>query len=115
MQDGRELPGQVDGISDAGVHALPADGAVDVRGVAEEEGATLLEVVRDAVVHMVRREPVHVIDLDAEPLDRSLADVVPGEPPGCVSASARTVPIRRARPAPCIGKSGEKVGFVEAT
>jgi hypothetical protein len=41
-----ELPGEVDGVSDAGVHALPADGAVDMGGVAEEEGAAFAEIGR---------------------------------------------------------------------
>src|SRR2546429_1737023 len=34
----RQFPGEVDGVADAGVHPLPADGAVDVRSVAEEKG-----------------------------------------------------------------------------
>ena len=41
VQDVGEFPGEVDGVADAGVHALAADGAVDVGGVAEEEHAAL--------------------------------------------------------------------------
>ena len=43
VQHRGELPGEVHGVADAGVHPLAADGAVDVRGVAEQEGAALAE------------------------------------------------------------------------
>ena len=70
VQHGGELPGEVHGVADAGVHALAADRAVDVRGVAEQEGAALAEVLRHAVVHAVGREPVHLLDLDLQVRDR---------------------------------------------
>ena len=77
MQDGGELPGQVHRVADAGVHALSADRTVDVRGVAEQERAALAEMIGDAMVHAVGREPVHALDVDAHPLDHALAHVVP--------------------------------------
>jgi hypothetical protein len=49
-----ELPGEVDGVSDAGVHALLADGAVDMGGVAEEEGAAFAEMLRHPVMDVIR-------------------------------------------------------------
>src|SRR5207253_9367605 len=75
----RQFPGEVDGVADAGVHPLAADGAVDVRSVAEEKGAALSEARRDAMVHVVRREPVHAPDIDAQPLQEALAHLVPTE------------------------------------
>ena len=63
-----ELPAEVHGVADARVHPLPADGTVDVRRIAEEEGASPPEPRRDAMVHLVRREPVHAAHLDAQPL-----------------------------------------------
>src|SRR6266478_860747 len=54
-------------------------GAVDVRGVAEEKDAPLLEARRDAVVHVVGREPVHAADIDAQPLQEVRAHVLPAQ------------------------------------
>ena len=64
-QHGRQLPRQVHGVADAGVHPLAADGAVDVRRIAEQERAAAAEMIGDAMVHAVGREPVHAVDLDA--------------------------------------------------
>jgi len=75
-----ELPRQVDRIADAGVHPLAADRAVNVRGVAGEECAALPEVGDDAMVDVIRGEPVDALDVDAEMREHLLADVVPGEP-----------------------------------
>src|SRR6202012_2271707 len=78
-KNGGELPGDVHGVADAGVHALPADGRVDVRGVAEEEDAAAAEVFGDAMVHAVAGEPIDVLDVDVDPIEDVLGDVVPGE------------------------------------
>ena len=79
VHDGGELPGEVHGVADAGVHALSADRTVDVRGVAEQERAALAEPIGDPMVHAVGREPVHALDVDAHPLDDAPAHVVPGQ------------------------------------
>ena len=63
MEDVGQFPGEVHGVADAGVHALAADGAVDVGGVAEEEHAASVEVIGDAVVDAIGREPVHIVDV----------------------------------------------------
>jgi hypothetical protein len=55
--DGRELPAEVERVLQARVHALAAGGAVDVRGVAEQERATVAEPLGAAVVDPVGREP----------------------------------------------------------
>jgi hypothetical protein len=72
-----EFPRQVDRISDARVHPLPAHRAVDVRGIAEEERASRPESVRDAVMHAVCRKPVHTRDVDTHPVDDVPCHVVP--------------------------------------
>ena len=55
-----ELPAQIYGIADAGIHALPASGAVNMSGVPQKKGAAGLESVRDTVVHAVGRKPIHL-------------------------------------------------------
>src|SRR5205807_7629456 len=74
-----ELPREVGRVSDPGVHPLPADGTVDVRGIAEQEAAALPKPRRDAMMHLVRGEPVHAADVDAQPLQQAGAHVVPAE------------------------------------
>ena len=84
VEDVGQFPGEIHGVADAGVHALAADGAVDVGGVAEEEHAAFVEVLGDAVVDVVGAEPVYFVDVDAEAVDGGGADVVPGEAAGFV-------------------------------
>ncbi len=62
VQDLCELPGEVRGVPQASVHALPAHRRVDVRSVPEDESAPAAKPICDAVVHMVRAEPVHLAD-----------------------------------------------------
>src|SRR6185437_1013231 len=78
-EHGGELPGEIDGVADAGVHALAADRRVNVRGVAEQENAAVAEVLSNAVVDAVRGEPVHALDVDLNPVEDALGDVVPGK------------------------------------
>ena len=78
-QGRRHLPREVDGVADVGIHPLPADGAVDVRGVPEQKHTSLPKARRDAVVHVVRREPVHASDVEAQPIEDTLAHVVPAD------------------------------------
>src|ERR1700737_532407 len=46
LDDGGDLPAKVHGIADAGIHALTAHGTMNVRGIAEQERPTGVEVVR---------------------------------------------------------------------
>jgi hypothetical protein len=48
-------------------------------GVAKKECAPLAELIGDAMMHLVGREPVHALDLDVHPIDDARAHVVPGE------------------------------------
>src|SRR5712672_3418452 len=69
LQRRSDLPRQVHGVADAGVHPLSADRTVDVRGVAEQKGAPVAKVERDAVVHAISRKPVHLHDVELEVLE----------------------------------------------
>ena len=77
--DGRELPGEVDRVADASVHALAAHGAVNVRGIAKQKRAALPGTVGDPMVNTVCGKPVDALDLDAETVQSGLADIIPGE------------------------------------
>src|SRR5439155_19496445 len=74
---GSQFPREIHGVADPRIHALPADGTVDVRGVADEKRPTGTETVGDAMMHAIRREPVHPRDVNPHPVDDTLADVVP--------------------------------------
>ena len=76
-----ELPRQVGCVSHARVHALPARGAVNVRGIARQECAALLEVVRGAMVQTVTRAPPEFRDAkrDGGEIVRERLDVARGE------------------------------------
>jgi hypothetical protein len=51
-EDGRKFPGEIDRSADPGVLALPADRTVDVRGIAEQEGAAFAELFGYAMMHV---------------------------------------------------------------
>ena len=59
LQDFGEFPTEIDGVANASVHALAADGAVDVAGIAEQESAAGAEVFGDAMRDAVDGEPVN--------------------------------------------------------
>ena len=62
LDDERELPSQVVGILQAGVHALRADRTVDVGRVAEQEAAPVAEARRAAMVDAVGGKPAARLD-----------------------------------------------------
>ena len=59
-----------------------------MRGVAQEEGPSPPEMIRDPMVDPIRREPVHALDGDTHAAEQVGADVVPGEPVGGVRVVA---------------------------
>ncbi len=63
--DQRQLPGQVECVLHARVHALAAGGAVDVRGVAGKEYPARAVVLDLALVHPEAREPDRIGERDA--------------------------------------------------
>src|SRR5207249_7494493 len=67
--DSGELPGEVHGVPDSGVHSLRADGTVHVRRVPEKKRSTHTEAGRHSVVDAVGREPVDPLDLETQLLD----------------------------------------------
>ena len=78
-KDGGEFPGQVDGVTNPGVHPLSAHRAVDVGRVAEQEGAADAKVLCDAVVYAVRREPVDLVDSHLQSAHDALPNVIPSQ------------------------------------
>src|SRR5262249_48150925 len=81
-----QFPGEIDGVAYASVHSLAAGGAMDMRCVAEQEGAPFLEVLRHAVVSGIGREPVHLFDFDPEIIDDPAADILELERVGMLGA-----------------------------
>src|SRR5262249_31048835 len=72
-----QFPGKVDCITDAGVHALSAHGAVNMGGISQQESTPLAETVRDAVMNVIDGKPVHARDLERHPLHDTGVDVIP--------------------------------------
>src|SRR6516225_10245836 len=87
-KNGLQFPGEIDRIADAGIHTLSAGGAMDVRRVAEQEGAAFPEILRHAVVDAIGREPVDLLDFDLEVVDDSPADIFELERIGMLGAFA---------------------------
>src|SRR6516164_9909132 len=71
-----QFPGKINRIADARVHTLSAGGAMNVRRVAEQEGAAFPEILRHAVVDAIGREPVDLLDFDLEIVDDPPADIL---------------------------------------
>ena len=112
-KDLRQLPGQVDGITDAGVHPLAAGRAVDVRGVPKKKGAPLAKLIRYPVVNPVGRKPVHLLDLELQVLDRPGTDVVEGELTVVLALRVPHAPDEPDSPLALHGKGEQEVGLVE--
>jgi hypothetical protein len=70
-----QFPGKIDGIADPGVHALATNRTMDMRRIAQQKGAALAKMIRDAVVHAIAREPVHLLDFNFQMVDRAVADI----------------------------------------
>ena len=64
-----QLPSEIDRIADAGIHALPADRAMNMRGVAQQERASLAKLLRDAMMNAVGRKPIDAFHFDLEILN----------------------------------------------
>ena len=62
-----ELPAEIVGVLHAGVHALPAGRRMNVRGVAHQEHAANLEVLRHAAARAERRSEIQFGDVELGP------------------------------------------------
>ncbi len=91
---GRELPRQVHGVADARVHPLPVYRTVNVRGISEDKRASLSEGRRDAVVHVIRRKPVHLRNVESEAIDGTTTHIV-GTTAHIVEGQLAASPVRR--------------------
>src|SRR5262249_17576229 len=115
VQHRGQLPREVHGVPDAGVHALPADRAVNVRGITHEEHASASEMVGHSMMDVVGGEPVHASYIDTHPLDHAPADILPGQR-GTPVRSQRLVSHRANQAGPTWilqRKHGKKIGAVE--
>src|SRR5271166_2585648 len=86
---------------------------MNMRGIAEQKSATLAEVLRPPMMHAIRREPIHLVDLNLEVIDRAATDVLEPERIGVVGA---LVPHGSDQTRPAFagqGEDGKEVGFVE--
>ena len=70
---------EVDRIADSGIHTLTAYRAVDVPRVAREEGPPLAEVIRHPVMNAVGREPIDLVDVNLQTVDRRSRHVLEGQ------------------------------------
>src|SRR5579883_957460 len=113
VDHGGELPGQIDGIANAGVHSLAAGRRMNMCSITGEEGAALPEMLRYPMMDMIGREPVDLPDLDFQMLDGAAADIFEFKAFGVLSAlvsySADQARATLARER----EDGEKVGLVE--
>src|SRR5579871_2347182 len=112
-EHGFQLPGKVDGVTDAGVHALASGRAVDMCGVAEQEGTPFPEMRRHAVVDAIGRKPVHLSDCDFEVLNYPRAHVFKFE---LIDAVRAFIPHRPDEPGASLSgqwKHGKEIRLVE--
>ncbi len=77
--DGGQLPSKIHGVADPRVHSLPANGAVDVRCITQEECPAAPEMIRYAMVNFVGREPIDLVHSHLHLLQHLRAHIVPSE------------------------------------
>ena len=86
---------------------------MDMRRVAEQEGAAVAEMLRHAMMHVIGREPVHLFDLDLEIVDDPAADIFEFERFGVIGALVAHCPDQPGASRAGKGKHGKEVGLVE--
>ena len=88
-----------------------------MRGVAQEKGATVAEVLGDAVMDAVGGEPVDVLDVNVDPVEDAMGDVVPGDVGSLSFGLLGLIVANGAYEADATvvveGEDGEEVGVVE--
>src|SRR5215831_6333756 len=97
----------------ASVHPLAAGGAMNMRCVAEQEGAPFLEVLRHAVVRVIGREPVHLFGFDPEIIDDSATDILELERVGTLGAFVAYCSDQARASFSGQRKHAEKIGLLE--
>jgi hypothetical protein len=73
----------------------------------------LLEMRRHTAMHMIGREPVHLIDLDFEMVDCAIADILEFKSIGTVGTLVAYRPDQTCPTFSGQGKDCQEVGFVE--
>ena len=64
LDDQRQLPRQIVGVLQSGVHALRADRAVDMRRIAEQEAAPGAEALGGAMMDAIGRKPRAALEIE---------------------------------------------------
>ena len=77
LQHRGKLPRQIYRVADARVHSLAADGTVNVRSIAQKKRTARTESNGDAMMHVIGREPIHALHVDAQTFDDAAAYVFP--------------------------------------
>jgi hypothetical protein len=112
-QNHRQFPGEIDGIANAGVHALATSRAVYMSGVAQQESAALPEMLRHPVMNTIGGKPVQLLDFHFEVIDRAVAHVLETERIGVVGSLVPDSPYE-ARPSPRREREyGQEVSLVQ--
>jgi hypothetical protein len=86
--------------------------AVDVGGIAEQEGPALAEMLRHPVMNMVGRKPIHLLDVNFEIRDRPVADVFERERIRMISALIAHGSDQARSTLPRQGKNRQEISFV---
>src|SRR3569833_195368 len=112
-QHGLQIPGQVYGVSDSGVHSLSAGRAVTVSCVTQYEGPSLAELLGDPVVDPVCGDPVDFSNLNFQMLYGAVADIREAQALRTVGPLVANCSDETRAPPPGKREYCEKVGFVE--
>ena len=86
---------------------------MDVSRIAEQEGAAFAEMLRNRVMDMIGRKPVHFPDIDLQVLDRPIADVMECECIGAVRALVAHGSDKARSPRPGERKNRQEIGLVK--
>jgi hypothetical protein len=110
---GFEFPGQIDGVANPGVHALPADRTMNVSRIAEQKRASFSEMLRDTMMNMIGRKPIYFFDIDLEILDDPAADILEVERVGAIGTIFTYCPDQPGAPLPGERKQDEEISRFE--
>jgi hypothetical protein len=86
---------------------------MNMRRIAQDEGSALPETVGHPVMHVVDREPVHLLDLELEILRCAVADVFEGQIVDELAMARLDGSNQADAPFVRQGEDGQEVGIVE--
>src|SRR6266404_1645603 len=110
---GFEFPGQIDGVADPGIHALPADRTMNVCRIADHKRASFSEMLGYTMMNMIGRKPVYFFDIDLEILDNPAAVILEVERVGPIGAIVTHCPDQPGASLPGERKQDEEISLFE--